>query len=156
MFFLFACACNSLLPNPVLTIRTLHRKPNAMGKQLKTGLLWRVLLVRTAQSVSNSRTSLRLIRRNHKLRRETPREAGWDKAGEESREGCMGSYCPNRDSSPTQSQPASRKSQQMACDFCGLAPMPLALINNTAYMKSLHEILKVEIFSDNRIPFHET
>jgi len=35
----------------------------------------------------------------------------------------MGSYCLNRDSSPTQSQPASRKSQQMACDFCGLAAM---------------------------------
>jgi len=70
-----------------------------------------------------------LTRRNHKLRSETPREACWDKAGEESREGCMGSYCPNRDSSPTQSQPASRKSQQMACDFCGLKP-PRFCINS--------------------------
>ena len=58
-----------------------------------------------------------LARINHKLRSETPRETDWDKAGEGSREGCMGTYCPNRDSSPTQSQPASRKSQQLACDL---------------------------------------
>jgi len=51
---------------------------------------------------------------NHKLRSEMPREAGWDKAGAESGEGCLRPYCPNRDSSPT--PPASRKSQQMACD----------------------------------------
>ncbi len=57
---------------------------------------------------------------SHKLRRETPREAGWDKAGAESGEGCMRTYCPNHDSSPTLSQPASRKSQQMACERCGL------------------------------------
>ena|GEM_PF-5948579 len=48
---------------------------------------------------------------NNKHRRETPREAGRDKAGEELREGCLGSYRPNRDSSPTHSRPASRKSQ---------------------------------------------
>jgi len=48
----------------------------------------------------------------------TPREAGWDKAGEGSRKGCMGTYCPHRDPSPT--PPASRKSQQMACDLSGL------------------------------------
>jgi hypothetical protein len=61
-----------------------------------------------------------LARISHKLRRETPREAGWDKAGAESGEGCMSAYCPNSDSSPTPSQPASRKSQQMACEICGL------------------------------------
>ena len=64
--------------------------------------------------------ALALARINHKLRRETPREAGWDKAGEELRKGCMGSYCPNRNASPTQSQSASRKSQQMTCDLSGL------------------------------------
>ena len=65
----------------------------------------------------------KLARINHKLRRETPREAGWDKAGEELRKGCMGSYCPNRNASPTPSQSASRKSQQMAWDLSGLAPL---------------------------------
>ena len=63
----------------------------------------------------------RLARINHKLRSETPCEADWDQAGEGSREDCMGTYCPNRDSSPTQSQPASRKSLQLACDLYGLA-----------------------------------
>jgi penicillin-binding protein 1C len=66
------------------------------------------------------RTPVLLARISHKLRCETPREAGWDKAGAESGEGCMSAYCPNRDSSPTPSQPASRKSQQMACERCGL------------------------------------
>jgi len=64
---------------------------------------------------------------SHKLRRETPREAGWDKAGAESGEGCMRTYCPNHDSSPTLSQPASRKSQQMACEICGSTPAILVL-----------------------------
>jgi hypothetical protein len=64
-----------------------------------------------------------LTRMSHKLRRETPREAGWDKAGAESGEGCMRTYCPNHDSSPTPSRPASRKSQQMACERCGLTPI---------------------------------
>lgn len=50
---------------------------------------------------------------DHKLRREAQREEGWDKVGEEWRKGCMGTYRPIRHSSPTQSPPASRKSQQM-------------------------------------------
>ncbi len=32
----------------------------------------------------------------------------------------MDPYCSNPDSSPTQPLPASRKSQQMACEICGL------------------------------------
>ncbi len=34
----------------------------------------------------------------------------------------MNPFCPNRDSRPTQSMPALRKSQQMACELCGLNP----------------------------------
>jgi hypothetical protein len=54
-----------------------------------------------------------LARKNHKFRGETPREVGWDKAGEESRDGWMSSYCLNRDAGPTPSQLACPKSQQM-------------------------------------------
>jgi len=66
-------------------------------------------------------TELALARINHQLRRETQREAGWSKAGAGLWKGCMRTYRPHRNPSPTPLQPASRKSQQMAGDFSGLA-----------------------------------
>ena len=48
-------------------------------------------------------------RMKHQLRRETPREAGWDKADEGPREGCMGAYGPNRNSNPTETNGDERR-----------------------------------------------
>jgi len=69
-----------------------------------------------------------LARINHQLRRETPCSAGWSKAGAGLWKGCMRTYRPHRNPSPTPLQPASRKSQQMAGDFSGLDPRPTACI----------------------------
>jgi len=59
----------------------------------------------------------KLARINHQLRRETQRRretpcwAGWSKAGARLWEGCMRTYRPHRNPSPTPLRPASRKSQ---------------------------------------------
>jgi len=52
-----------------------------------------------------------LARINRQLRSETQREAGWSKAGAGLWKGCMRTYRPHRNPSPTPLRPASRKSQ---------------------------------------------
>jgi len=73
-----------------------------------------------AEAVALHDGTITLARINHQLRRETQREAGWSKAGAGLWKGCMRTYRPHRNPSPTPLQPASRKSQQMAGDFSGL------------------------------------
>ena len=51
----------------------------------------------------------------------------------------MGTYCPNPDSSPTLSQPTSRKSQQMACEICGLGPVGSILFFFSCFSMVAHD-----------------